>query len=57
MRVDGKREWEFELSSTLIDILNMFKVDESARESVRVHENWRSNESESLNSHQLLSKF
>ena len=52
-----KREREFELSSTIIEILNTFKVDESARQSMRVHDSWRSNKSESLNSHQLSSKF
>ena len=52
-----KREWQFELSSTFISILNMFKVDERARELMRVHESWWSNENKSLNSHQLSSKF
>ena len=41
-------EREFELSTTLIIILNMFKVDKSARQSMRMHESWWSNESESL---------
>ena len=29
------------LSFTLIEISNLFKVGESARESMRVHENWQ----------------
>ncbi len=37
--------------------LNTFKVDESARESMRVHESSMPNESESLNSHQLSFSF
>ena len=44
----AQQTWE-----TLSETLNMFKVDESARESMRVHENWRSNESGSLKSHQV----
>ena len=30
----------------LIETLNMFKVDESARESMGVHDSWRLNKSE-----------
>ena len=52
MRVDGQtRERGFEFSSTPVEVLNRFKVDESAQESIRVHESCRSNECESLNSH------
>ena len=35
-----------------LKFFNVFKVDESARELLRVHESWRSNESESSHSHQ-----
>ena len=43
------------LSSTLVEILNIFKVDKRAqRESVRMHGSWWSNESASLNFHQLF---
>ena len=42
---------ERKLSSTLMKNLSTFKVDESARESMRVHESFWPNESESLNSH------
>ena len=49
-----KREREFELSSTTIETLNVSKVDEGARVSMRVHESWWSNESESLNFHSTL---
>ena len=38
--------------------LNMFTLDQSSRESTRVHESqWKARESESLNSHQLSSTF
>ena len=49
MKVGGlvKQEWQFELSSTLIETKrNLFKVDNSARNSIRVHESWWLNESE-----------
>ena len=42
------------LSLTLIEILNMLKADKSARGSIRLHESWRSNETEVLNSHHQL---
>ena len=48
---------ELELSTTVIEVLNMFRVDENAREWLRVHKSWWSNESESLNFYQLSSKF
>ena len=48
---------ERKLSSTLIKDLSTFKVDESARESIRMHESFRPNESESLNFHQLSYLF
>ena len=42
-------------------VLNMFKLYESARESMRVHESWRLNKSGSLdschNSHRVLNMF
>ena len=47
------RERKRKLSSTLTKNLNTFKVDESAWESTRVHESFKPNESESLNSHRL----
>ena len=36
----------------LIETLNMFKVDKSDEDAMRVHESWRSNESEIVYSHQ-----
>ena len=43
------------LSWTVMKNLSMIKVDESALEPVKVHESFRPNESESLNSDQLSS--
>ena len=41
-----------------LKFLDMFKVDESAQESIlRAHESWWSSETESLNSPKLSSKF
>ena len=45
------------LSSTVMKNLSTLKVCESAWESMTVHESFRPNESESLNSHQLSSSF
>ena len=36
----------------VIETLNMFKVDKSDEDAMRVHESWRSNESEIVYSHQ-----
>ena len=50
----NKDESHENLSSTLIKILNLVKVDESVREAMRVHESWRSKETENLNSHHAV---
>ena len=54
VKSDKKKE---KLSSTLMKNLSSFKVDESARKSMRAHEIFRPNESESLNSYQLSPSF
>ena len=48
---------ERKLSTILKNNLSRFKFEESARESLRAHESFRPNESESLNSQQLSSSF
>ncbi len=45
------------LSLTLMKNLSTFKVNESALESIREHESFRPNKSESLNSRQLSSSL
>lgn len=45
------------LSLTLVKNLSMFKVHESTCESMRLHESFRPNKNNSLNSHQLASWF
>ena len=51
------REKEGKISSTRMKNLSTSKVDESALESMRVHESFWPNESESLNFHRLSSSF
>ena len=54
----AKREKTLDtVSTTLKKNLSRFKFDESARESMRVHESFRPNESKILNSQQLSSSF
>ena len=45
------------INSTVMENFSTFKVDNSARESMRVDESFRPNESESLNSYQFSSSF